>query len=161
MECKIKIPHCAPARSLARPAEFRPLLDVKLVVSRRFLPSFAPLTETNERRKSLTHCEHQRGCKNAARCVACSVQDVGRRRRRSIVHRDISPKAQSAPESREGRREGRNGRTERRTDWLQNELQSSPLTASPSLSLVSLQQKYIISLLHPPQHDIPPPTLTD
>ena len=30
-----------------------------------FVPSVLPLTETNERRKSLTHCEHQRGCKNA------------------------------------------------------------------------------------------------
>ena len=33
-----------------------------------FVPSVLPLTETNERRKSLTHCEHQRGCKNAAAC---------------------------------------------------------------------------------------------
>ena len=38
-----------------------------------FVPSVLPLTETNERRKSLTHCEHQRGCKNAAACSLLSV----------------------------------------------------------------------------------------
>ena len=84
------------------------------------------------------------------------------------LHCDISPKAQSAPESRES------GRPSVRPDWLQNErsassssppvLQSSsppflPLPFSlPPVSL-PLQQKYIISFLHPPQHDIRPPSL--